>query len=373
MRLREFVLAATAAALLSPVAGASANPLQPSGWQVARADQTGEQIALSCPAPSWCMSVGPGGTQIWNGTTWTSAASSFAASFSIRGLSCWSRQGCIVVGSVPRPGATGDEAGKPHALRWDGTSWHPLRVPAATIGDTAFNGISCATRKRCMVVGDLANHAYLWRNGTWTTQRIPKPRGTRWIHGYAIDCATATSCQALGEVGFATPSPLPEYALLSWNGRGWRTKVMTGVHLSTISCATTRSCVAVGEDAKHMIGYAWNGSAWRKSVVPDSPNKYDNAQQEPNGYEQLTGVSCWSATGCQAVGVTNTAPFHRRWNGSSWSSLANPGSTDGTGSSGQASYDVSGIACYDASFCVSAGEVTYGTVVGRTYMERYRP
>ena len=366
MRLREFVLAVGAtAALLLPVPWVSANPLQQSGWQVARADQTGDQIALSCAGPSWCMSVGPGGTQVWDGTTWASAASSFAASFSIRGLSCWSRQGCVVVGSVPRPSATGDEAGKPHALRWDGTGWHPLRTPAPTTADTAFNAISCATRRTCMVVGDLADHAYLWRNGTWTSPRIPKPGGTRWVHGYAVDCASVSSCHALGELGFATPPPVPEYALLSWNGRSWSRSLIKGIYPAAISCATTRSCVVVGSDTKHMVGYSWNGTAWRASVVPDSPTK------STNGYERLTSVSCWSATGCQAVGVTDTAPFHRRWNGTSWTSLANPGTTDNLSSSNEASYDVNDLDCYDSSFCVSDGGVTYGNAVGQIYMEHY--
>lgn len=352
---------------------ASANPLQPSGWQVANADQTGQQVALSCVSPSWCMSVGVTGVQIWDGAAWKAAPSNLSKSFISRGLSCWNRHGCMVVGWVPARRAGRDDSGTPVAFRWGGATWHRLHPPRPKPGETAFSTVSCPATRTCFLVGDLASRALRWHSGTWTSARIPHPRDALWIHVYAIDCATAKSCHALGEVGFASAPPTPEYALIGWNGTKWKSTVTTGIYLSSISCATTTSCVAVGDDSEHLIGYSWNGTRWRKTVVPDSPNKYDDAAQEPNGYEQLTGVSCWSATGCQAVGVTNTAPFHRRWNGGTWSSVPNPGTTDDTGSSGEASYDVSGIACYDASFCVTAGSVTYGAIAGRTYMERYRP
>ena len=350
-----------AATVLLIGTAAHAGPLQQSGWQDAQSAQSGDQIALSCVSASWCLSVCPGGTQVWDGSAWSQAAAGFSSSFEVAGLSCWSRAHCVVVG----------RASTPVAMRWNGTTWAKLHPPTRHPAETGFNGISCPALKTCVLVGDLASRALRWHNGTWTSQRIPRPSGTTSIHLYAIDCPTVRSCHALGELGYRTPPRIPKYALLTWTGSSWKTHVLSGVSLRAISCASAVACVAVGENSTHMIGYSWNGSTWRTSVVPDSPNKYDNAQLEPNGYEQLTSVSCWAATGCQAVGVTNSAPFHRIWNGQSWSSLANPESTDGTSSTSEATYDVNDIACAGSSSCLTSGGVTYGTVVGQTYMEKY--
>jgi hypothetical protein len=355
-------IATAAAAALLLCAPAHAAPLDQSGWQVARTAQTGDQIGLSCVSATWCMSVGPSGAQVWDGSAW-SAAGALGGPINIRGLSCWSTHGCVVVGYTS----------KPLALRWNGTAWHKLHPPTSQSGDTAFGDVSCPAVKTCVLVGDLANHALLWHNGMWTSERIPRPSGSLWDHLYAVDCPTVHSCHALGELGYRHPPTTPRGTLLTWNGQTWRTRVVTGLGLSDISCQTVSACVAVGASGTRLIGYAWDGSTWSKSVIPDSPNKNDNATQEPSGFEDLRSVSCWSATGCQAVGVTNTAPFHRLWNGTTWSSLANPGTTDDFGDSQQASYFVNGIACHGASFCVTAGDVTYGSAVGQTYMERYRP
>jgi hypothetical protein len=73
-------------------------------------------------------------------------------------------------------------------------------------------------------------------------------------------------------------------------------------------------------------------------------------------YVKTTGISCWSATGCMAVGDfggNEIPPWAETWNGTTWTSV-NPPPPSGK----FVSFTLAGVSCASATFCVTLGTVT---------------
>jgi hypothetical protein len=121
-------------------------------------------------------------------------------------------------------------------------------------------------------------------------------------------------------------------------------------NLTGVSCATATDCTAVGFSSTFTattisiktLTEHWNGTNW--SIVP-SPNP-------SNTQTLLHGVSCASATNCNAVGdyqtaaTTNTLIEH--WNGTDWATVTTPNPAGAPGAS------LNGISCPTAS-CYAVG------------------
>ena len=355
-------LFATSTVLLSG-APASAGTLQPSGWQyakVAATDTVSGGDALSCVTQNWCMSVGSGGTQIWDGQQW-SASTTGQPKFDIRALSCFSKWDCMAVGTVIAGTGVG-EVQSPVAVHWNGTNWTQLDPSVQLPDEPLFTGVSCPATKTCFVTGYLNSRVLLWQNGIWTSQPISLPADATKIDVGDIDCPAVTSCHATAGVHFAgQPSYAVSTGVAHWDGSAWSVELLPDdqygrVGIGSISCPTTNSCVGVGANQNSdLVGESWDGTTWHESVIPDSPNKGDQAEQEPDGYQELTSVSCWAVDRCQAVGITNTAPFHRYWNGTTWSSLANPTATDVLAVAGVGIRE-NDIDCVYYTFCLTTGD-----------------
>ncbi len=121
----------------------------------------------------------------------------------------------------------------------------------------------------------------------------------------------------------------------------------TAVTLFGVSCVSATSCEAVGEKGNYGPTFvpfteSWNGDVW--SVVPS----------RGSAGSQLTDVSCVSAVWCLAVGYTanDSAALTESWNGHGWSVVPNP--SPGTGS-------LSGVSCVSRTFCVAVGGRSTGT------------
>ena len=123
-----------------------------------------------------------------------------------------------------------------------------------------------------------------------------------------------------------------------------------GNQLSGVSCATASFCMAVGTSGTGTATLAepWNGSAWSIANTPAIPTG-------TQGY--LGGVSCPSASFCIAVGLYHSqtagganGQLAYTWNGSTWSIANTPalptGSTSGS---------LGGVSCPSASFCMAVG------------------
>ena len=126
----------------------------------------------------------------------------------------------------------------------------------------------------------------------------------------------------------------------------------TGNELRAVTCTSASNCWAVGDydngpvDASEALH--WDGSAWTLAATP-------NPAGASGGHNDLSGITCVSATDCWAVGEygANTRQ-HRtlalRWDGSSWSQVTtpNPGGPPGA-------WFLAAVSCTAASNCWAVG------------------
>jgi hypothetical protein len=174
-----------------------------------------------------------------------------------------------------------------------------------------------------------------------------------------ISCIAADDCTAVGS--------LSEFAGLwsaiarHWNGTTWsQVKVPSGIgtvqalgnQLSGVSCTSASFCVAVG-----VVIDLWDGTTW--SAGPAQPPQ-----------NSLNAVSCTSSTMCMAVG-TQPSPspgvqetLVQQWNGATWSVVPSPNQGVGLNNA------LTGISCTASDFCIAVGTASNGTV-DQTLIEQW--
>jgi hypothetical protein len=129
---------------------------------------------------------------------------------------------------------------------------------------------------------------------------------------------------------------------------------VTRQQLSAVSCASASDCWAVGH-YYNTSGFAltliehWNGNSW--TIVP-SPNVafYSN---------HLTGVACNSTADCWAVGLsdyTESRTLIEHWDGSAWAIVASPNPSNNQN-------ELYGVTCISTSDCWAVGSSAAQTLV----------
>ena len=126
-----------------------------------------------------------------------------------------------------------------------------------------------------------------------------------------------------------------------------------------ISCVGSSVCQAVGSfsdgvNPGRTLVESWDGATW--TVVP-SPNV------TPGETDRLSGVDCFSATTCSAVGQsidpsTGFDPLELDWNGSTWSVVPNPSL-----SAGSVQTAAGAVSCVTDWECVAVGATNNGGVI----------
>ncbi|MGZ6638048.1 MAG: hypothetical protein ACXVH3_31235 [Solirubrobacteraceae bacterium] len=123
-------------------------------------------------------------------------------------------------------------------------------------------------------------------------------------------------------------------------------------------------CTAVASAAVER----WNGTKW--TVQQTVPHK-SSCPFNPNGCsEALSDVSCWSATGCVAVGqkgidpedYTSGQPFVESWNGRRWAEQP----TDNYLNAGEDTL-LESVSCSFATACAAVGTNVDDIVVAGTW------
>jgi hypothetical protein len=332
-------------------------------------------------------------------------------------VSCATTSDCTAVGSYePPPSATVQASLAEH---WDGSTW--TFEPAA---GAELTGVSCPSSANCTAVGNSCSEFYcsgpplieLWDGVGWVTASAPMPAGASWIHMNAVSCANPASCTAVGEYGTAdsssflpliehldglqwlvepAPSPTVTYnggggldavscptaafcvaigrgdkQSVVWAGNRW---TLTGWKApgdaAAVSCASATACLAVGDVVNGQEGpwaSAWNGTAW----IPETPPRISSGF-DGDAINELTGVSCASASACLAVGAPpwNWASANSRadfWNGHAWTAVGLP-------HSGSSPIFFHAVSCPSPTTCTAVGELTrlyarspvdHGPVVG---------
>jgi hypothetical protein len=104
--------------------------------------------------------------------------------------------------------------------------------------------------------------------------------------------------------------------------------------LNGVSCVSASDCEAVGYDSAGNLAEEWNGSSWAIQSTPGASP------------DELSGVACVSSSDCEAVGWTSSGGLAEEWNGSSWTAQSAPGSR------------LYGVSCVSSSYCEAVGEDT---------------
>lgn len=299
--------------------------------------------AVSCASGTNCEAVGGGASfggspnaQHWDGASWTAQTIASPDSVGLGGVSCPTATFCEAVG---------DGSGGAVAENWNGSIWTLQSIPGLTGYLTA---VSCASVSSCVAVGEGGSGASgtisaSWNGTAWTGLDIATPSAGADLNG--ISCVSSTFCQAVGDAynSHGTPFAFAE----RWDGSAWALETVTGPAgaqysvLSGVSCPSATVCEAVGyyENAANAyppMAQVWNGSVWAGQTAPTNMGEH--------------AVSCTSATSCESVGVLSTAaPTTSLWNGSNWAVQATPVP------SGSTSARLLGVSCPTASVCEAVG------------------
>jgi hypothetical protein len=111
--------------------------------------------------------------------------------------------------------------------------------------------------------------------------------------------------------------------------------------LNGVSCVSASYCQAVGYDSGGTLAEEWNGSTWTIQPTPGAGSP-----------DELDGVSCVSASYCQAVGSTSAGILTVEWDGSGWTGA--PEAVPGI--------SLLGVSCVSASYCEAVGRTGSGAI-----------
>jgi hypothetical protein len=138
--------------------------------------------------------------------------------------------------------------------------------------------------------------------------------------------------------------------------------------LGSVSCSGPRFCMAVGSyqgpSNQLTLTEMWNGVSW--TIVP-SPNA------STTGPNDLSGVSCTSASSCVAMGgyangSGNVFTFAESWDGHAWTMLTtvNPSTA-----SGFPTQSLGGVSCTSPTSCTAVGSYTINVNTDQTLVETW--
>lgn len=323
-----------------------------------------DYAAVSCPSSTFCTAVGHdhlGPRAVsgrWDGTAWHNTAqpdlSDTGYLIDLNGVSCRSTSACIAVGRRVWQAicaCQGDE-GHPLAESWNGTKW-TLLTPAKPNTYASFAAVSCSTATACTAVGGGDTNTPLiqrWNGTSWSSQTAAVPSSFSIANLAGVSCTSSTFCMAVGthegsaHGGWAT----------RWNGTSWTRFAVpspTGASsaaLNGVSCKSTTACTAVGywvdsTNKQRRLVERWNGTTW---TVFDK-------QSAGGAEQQLTGVSCTSATACMAVGTKRTSTYDQTL---AWHSGSTTFSTSSPMNPGVYGNDLAGVSCTSSFVCTAVGK-----------------
>jgi hypothetical protein len=343
---------------------------------------------LSC-AGEWCMAIArpsaaPGEpTRAWTrtaGGSWTEVAD--LSDLIVSSVDCAGARHCVAVGQT----ASGGNAAV--VRHWDGRAWTTVSDTRPT--STWISHVQCLTDGSCAFVtdgnGDGVPYVFeRWDGAAWSrlahVGTLPK--------AIELSCGSTLATCAFAGV-WAGDGGAERSALLHWTGARWEPDPFEpGEFVDEVECLPDGACVAKTQSrtltrdgstwrstgveppqGQHLAcGSAsvcfieryddapvptgpppivrWDGTSWQPAPVAPNPVISDAA---------LVGVSCPTATWCLAVGEYReglaTRPLAERWNGSTWSHVADlPVPADVT-------VDLKAVSCTAVDRCVAVGSKT---------------
>jgi hypothetical protein len=228
--------------------------------------------------------------EVWDGTRWTLRlpprvrTGHEASDGVLSDVACTSPTSCIAVGRFSYD-LTFFTGLAPLIQRWDGKAWTTERSANTQSLDTELNGVSCPSADRCVGVGlqrrragIYAPFAETWDGRRWSTMPIAGPPRSPDAELLDVSCPQPDRCVAVGF--WATGSrflPLIE----TWDGRRWTIDPFdppddfASSTLNSVDCASATTCHAVGTYAKdtpllHAFSVSLAGDRPSVVFVPDA-------------------------------------------------------------------------------------------------------
>jgi hypothetical protein len=251
-------------------AGPSAEVWNGNQWSAVTFPDVGFTGSISCSSPSWCVdtplraSGGNGMPELvsWDGQGWTLMATAPLAAFpsyvrggTLLGVSCLSRDWCVVVGSVDEqgpPGAATVPAGPPLVEMWNGRAWSRASVASSGNGVDSLQYVSCTTTSWCMATGSDAAGGPLnevWDGHSWSIIVSPtQSAGNDFSNDFSgVSCTSSTWCMEVGQ-----QSGGGDAQAWVWNGESWASDSSglsvtagTGGFIHGVVCTAPGSCRAI--------------------------------------------------------------------------------------------------------------------------------
>jgi len=316
--------------------------------------QNGLLSSVSCTSANECTAVGDGQNNTepqtlaerWDGTGWSIQTTPTPNNDAfLSSVSCPSSTSCVAVGTI----AGGQQT---LAELWNGTSWSTVSTPNPGEGGV-LSGVSCLSATDCVAVGyydELSSDGYTvsqhalaesWNGQSWSVQTTPEPAGSSNVQLSSVSCPSAAACTAAG--GDSDADGAGVTLAERWDGQQWSIQTTPNPSdgsgaFTAVSCTSPSYCAAVGSGDGSGLAESWDGQNW-------------SIQATPSAGGGLTGVSCTSATTCEATSFDG-ATSAESWNGSAWSIQSTP-DPDQSNENG-----LNGVSCIGTSNCISVGSTT---------------
>jgi len=236
-----------------------------------------------CAGAQDCTAIASDGTTFWSahstdfGHTWEREGDLPAGFLDAGDLSCVAGAACLVTGFTATTAGHGQGA---IAISTDGgATWTAAAVPTGT---GLLHGADCATISSCLAVGTTsttvsalvpAQGALLTSDDgghTWARAAGPEPIDDI----FGIDCPSPSICAMVGTNWIGTPAVGTGAVAHSSDGGADFTASATEytpLALTGLSCPTTQHCVAVGGDTVARIALAAPAAARRVSPASTLP------------------------------------------------------------------------------------------------------
>jgi len=221
--------------------------------------------------------------QRWDGRKWAATAVPRTQDGPHYGVvACVDARLCVAVAAYD----TGLYESRLVAYRWDGTRWSQSAVSDPDVNESAgFSDAACGSRTSCMAVGSGTGGLYAyqvfaerWDGKQWSRSAAAAPSAiVSELSGVA--CPSPTTCFAAGGLHSGPgPAGYPHPFVDRWNGTKWSVAAAPNLYggLADVDCATSTSCLAIGSSQPDPDIYFFrtlvlrsDGTTWTRIPSPN--------------------------------------------------------------------------------------------------------
>jgi hypothetical protein len=194
-----------------------------------------------------------------------------------------------------------------------------------------------------------------WDGSLWTIIPSPDTSSSQNNQLNAVSCTSSSFCVA---VGFYQSGTMDKTLIEIWDGTSWTIAPSPSPsptennQLNGVSCTSATFCEATGAieqsdtSQDQTLVETWDGTSW---TITPSPTTSQGTV--------LVGVSCTSASFCESVGLyyNPEQTLVETWDGTSWTITPSPNVP------GAQANDLLGVSCSSSSFCAAVGNSNYET------------